>query len=495
VNKLKHDLKKKMKKTKIICTLGPKTSSKGIIQNMIEGGMDCVRLNCSHGNYEEKLDKINIVRSLSDSTAIMLDTRGPEIRTGIIESIYSADKECEGEVYLNDGDSIILTTEDVIGTKNRVSISYKNIIKEVKPKQRIYIDDGLIELEVIKIHGNDIICKVLNGEKLGSKKTVAFPGLDISLDSITSDDIRDIEFAIRYNLDFLALSFVKSKDDIIKIKNIIKKRSAKIKVIAKIETVEAVNRIDEIIEASDGIMVARGDLAVDISPKNVPIVQKDIVKRCNLAAKPVIIATQMLNSMINNPMPTRAEVNDVANAIIDGADAVMLSGETANGKYPVKALKQMSDIARAVEESFDFDAKKEISCGIDDNIASFISKSVYSATKSLDLGAVIAATSSGFTARLISRFKLNIPIIAITASPDTYRQLALSWGVYPLLGEFAAKSRQIVIDSIDLALQNKLITKDDTVVVTAGVPVGQIGTTNLLEIHRIKSFLLYHQRK
>ncbi len=484
-----------MKKTKIICTLGPKTSSKSIIQNMIESGMDCVRLNCSHGNYEEKLDKINIVRRLSDSIAIMFDTRGPEIRTGIIESIYSDDKECEGEVYLNDGDNIILTTEDVIGTKNRVSISYKNIIKEVKPKQRIYLDDGLIELEVIKINGNDVICKVLNGEKLGSKKTVALPGLDISLDSITSDDIRDIEFAIRYNLDFLALSFVKSKDDIIKIKNIVKDRGAKIKVIAKIETVEAVNNIDEIIEASDGIMVARGDLAVDISPKNVPIVQKDIVKRCNLAAKPVIIATQMLNSMINNPMPTRAEVNDVANAIIDGADAVMLSGETANGKYPLKALKQMSDIARAVEESFYFDAKTEISCGIDDNIASFISKSVYNAAKSLDLGAVIAATSSGFTARLISRFKLNIPIIAITASLDTYRQLALSWGVYPILSEFAAKSRQIVIDSIDLALQNKLITKDDTVVVTAGVPVGQIGTTNLLEIHRIESFLSYHRRK
>ncbi|MCK5025244.1 MAG: pyruvate kinase, partial [Nanoarchaeota archaeon] len=356
-------------------------------------------------------------------------------------------------------------------------------------------DDGLIELKVIEIKNEEIVCKVLNGGKLGSRKTVALPGLDIALEPITPEDLKNIEFAIKYNLDFIAVSFVKSKDEIIWIKNYIRKKGSQIKVIAKIETVESVENIKEIIEASDGIMVARGDLATDICPQNVPIVQKDIVKRCNIAAKPVIIATQMLDSMINNPRPTRAEVNDVANAIIDGADAIMLSGETASGRYPVKALKNMSEIAKATEKSCYFGTKKEIKNGIDDNIASFISKSVYHAANNLDIQAVIAATSSGFTARLISRFKLRIPIIAITSSLETYRQLSLSWGVYPILGEFAAKSRQVVIDSINLAFKKDLITKNDTVAVTAGVPVGQAGTTNLIEIHRIESFLLYNKIK
>ncbi|MCK5630664.1 MAG: pyruvate kinase [Nanoarchaeota archaeon] len=484
-----------MKKTKIICTLGPQSCTREIIQELINNGMDCARLNCSHGNPEEKLEKINLVRDISDYVSIILDTKGPEIRTGAIQSIYSDSKSCDGEIYLNDGDQIILTAQDIIGTRERISISYKDLAKKVKPKQTIYIDDGLIELKVIEIKNEEIVCKVLNGGKLGSRKTVALPGLDIALEPITPEDLKNIEFAIKYNLDFIAVSFVKSKDEIIWIKNYIRKKGSQIKVIAKIETVESVENIKEIIEASDGIMVARGDLATDICPQNVPIVQKDIVKRCNIAAKPVIIATQMLDSMINNPRPTRAEVNDVANAIIDGADAIMLSGETASGRYPVKALKNMSEIAKATEKSCYFGTKKEIKNGIDDNIASFISKSVYHAANNLDIQAVIAATSSGFTARLISRFKLRIPIIAITSSLETYRQLSLSWGVYPILGEFAAKSRQVVIDSINLAFKKDLITKNDTVAVTAGVPVGQAGTTNLIEIHRIESFLLYNKIK
>lgn len=481
-----------MKKTKIICTLGPQSCTKEIIQELVNKGMDCGRLNCSHGNPKEKLEKINMLRDISDHVSILLDTKGPEIRTGDIQNIYGDSKSCNGEIYLNDGDKIILTTEDIIGTKEKISISHKDLTKKIKPKQTIYIDDGIIELEVIKIKNNDIICKVINGARLGSRKTVALPGLDIDLEPITPEDLENIKFAIKYNLDFIAVSFVKSKEEILWIKNYIKKKGSQIKIIAKIETIESVEKIEEIINASDGIMVARGDLATDICPKNVPIVQKDIIKKCNIAAKPVIVATQMLDSMINNPRPTRAEVNDVANAVIDGADALMLSGETASGKYPVKALKNMVEIAKATEKSCDLGTKAEIN-DIEDTIASFISKSVYQAANSLDIQAVIAATSSGFTARLISRFKLKIPIIAITSSINVYRQLSLSWGVYPVLGKFARKSRQVVIDSINLALKNNLIKKNNTIAITAGVPVGQAGTTNLIEIHRIESFLIYNK--
>ncbi len=479
---------KDMKKTKIVCTLGPATSSKDRIAKLIENGMNCARLNCSHGDHREKLEKIKTLRKISDKTAIMLDLKGPEIRTGVVQN-----EEGKGEIYLEDGDTIILTTDDVVGTKEKISVSYMNLPKEIKPQQKILLDDGLIELEVIEARVNDIECKILNGETLKSRKAVAVPGLQISLDFLTDEDQGNIDFAIEHNLDFIALSFVKSKDDILKVKKIIDEKGANIKIISKIEALEAVDNFDDILKMSDGIMVARGDLAVEISPEKVPIVQKEIIKECNIAAKPVIVATQMLESMIENPRPTRAEVNDVANAIMDGADALMLSAETAAGKYPIKVLKQMVKVATYTERNFEFDAKRILDAVVDDSIASFISKSVYGAKKSLNISAVITPTSSGFTPRLIARFNPQISILAITDSPDTLRQLALTWGVYATLGRFDVSERDIVLNSIKLALKQGLVEKDDTVAVTAGIPIAKPGTTNMIEIHKVESILRHHQ--
>ena len=477
-----------MKKTKIVCTIGPSSKKEEVLQELFLNGLNVARLNFSHGTHEEHKETIDIIKKTRERLdlpiGIMLDTKGPEIRIGNFK---------EEEIELTEGDNFTLTTKDIIGDKTIVSVLYQDLPKDVKEGDRILIDDGLVEVKVEEIiNGTDIRCKVLNGGTLKDHKGINIPNVSINLPAITKRDIEDIKFGIDNDIDFIAASFIRKATDVLEIRKILEENNGEhIQIISKIENQEGFDNIDEIIEASDGIMVARGDLGVEILTEEIPLIQKKIIKKCNIAGKPVITATQMLDSMIRNPRPTRAEVTDVANAILDGSDAIMLSGETAAGKYPIEAVKTMHNIATKTEESLDYlEILKSKSATKDITTTNAIGKATCTTAEDLGATAIITATSSGYTSKAISKFRPRAPIIAATTTERIRRRLSLVWGVYPVLSMKSDITDEVIDRSIHSAMKNDYVKEGDLIVITAGIPVGVSGTTNLIKVHTVGKVIL-----
>ncbi|MGL5506388.1 MAG: pyruvate kinase, partial [Paraclostridium sp.] len=468
-------------RTKIVCTLGPASETEEVLTQLVENGLNVCRFNFSHGSHEEhkgRLDMAKKVREkLNKPVALLLDTKGPEIRTGNF---------ADPEVLLEEGSKFTITMNDVVGTKEMCTVSYKDLNKDVVPGDTILIDDGLVGLKVQEINGEEIVCIVENSGIVKNHKGVNVPGVKINLPAITPKDESDIVFGISQDIDYIAASFVRKASDVLAIREILEKHNATdIQIISKIENQEGVDNIDEILQVSDGIMVARGDLGVEIPTEEMPIVQKMMINKCNELAKPVITATQMLDSMIRNPRPTRAEVTDVANAIYDGTDAIMLSGETAAGKYPVEAVKTMATIAKRTEETLDYGNLLVENAKVNSTVTDAISHATCTTAVDLDASAIITSTSSGHTARMVSKFRPKCPIIVTTNCEKVMRRLALTWGVYPVKAETASNTDEVVENSIEAAKDANYINNGELIVITAGVPVGVSGTTNLIKVHVI----------
>jgi pyruvate kinase len=471
-----------MRKTKIVCTIGPASESIENLKKLMNAGMNVARLNFSHGDYEEHGNRIKNIRQACAETgktvAILLDTKGPEIRTG---------KLSVDAIELVQDQHIILTTEEILGDAQRVSVTYSDLPKDVTVGSTILIDDGLIGLTVVDIRGTEIECRIVNGGTLKSKKGVNVPGVSVSLPGITEKDAADIVFGIQQGVDFIAASFVRKASDVLEIRHLLEQDNAThIHIISKIENQEGVDNLDEILEVSDGLMVARGDLGVEIPAEEVPLVQKRMIKKCNQVGKPVITATMMLDSMQRNPRPTRAEASDVANAVFDGSDAVMLSGETAAGKYPVESVQTMARIAEKAETALDH---KEIFLRQmsfqQKSVTEVISQAVANSALELDAKAILTPTETGYTARMVSKYRPKAPIIAITPNEQVIRRLSLVWGIVPIKGEEAKTTDELFDLAVDQAVKSSQVTLGDIVVITAGVPVGRSGTTNLIKVHQI----------
>ena len=469
-----------MRKTKIICTLGPAVDHAETIERLIRTGMNAARFNFSHGSHAEQLARLNMFKKVRDTlgapVATILDTKGPEIRIKTF---------ADGPVTLEQGQGFILTTDDVPGDGRRVSVTYANLHKEVGPGCRILVDDGLIELRVQKVEGHEIHCEVENGGPLSSNKSINIPDVHILLPSLTDKDREDLKFAVDNDFDFIAASFVRKASDVEDIRAELRKHGGdNIRIIAKIENREGVENLEGIIAASDGIMVARGDLGVEIPAHEVPILQKKMIKATIRAGLPVITATQMLDSMMRNPRPTRAEVSDVANAVFDGTSCVMLSGETASGKYPLEAVRTMADTVLAAEQAINYWGrfqKMGFSKRAERPISDAISHSCCTTALDLEAKAILVATQSGNSARVISRFRPGCTIAAFTTTERVRRQLAICWGVIPFLTGEVTSTDRIFSLSAEVALKERLVQNGDTVVITAGVPLGKSGSTNLIK--------------
>ena len=457
-----------MRSTKIICTMGPNTDKKTVMKSLVKNGMNVARFNFSHGDHEEQRERMNLLKNVREEldrpVAILLDTKGPEIRTGLLEG--------GKKVTLREGSEFILYTEEMTGNETGCCVSYPGLAKDVKPGDRILIDDGLIELKVKQIKSGNIVCHVENGGELGERKGVNVPNVKVKLPAVTEKDIDDILFGIQQDIDFIAASFIRSAKGVKEIRKILKENHAEhISIIAKIENAEGVENIDEIIEASDGIMVARGDLGVEIPAQEVPHIQKMIIKKCNERYVPVITATQMLDSMIRNPRPTRAEVADVANAIYDGTDAVMLSGETAAGKYPVEALKMMNEIAENTEQYVDYEKYIHHRTMYEQSkISSAIGIASVRTARNIGAACIVTPTMSGKTARLISNFRPSMPIYAVTPNEMVQHKMQLYWGVIPLKGYIKDTTENIIVNAMETIKRKRLVKKGQTVVITAGDP-------------------------
>ncbi|MFC4776383.1 pyruvate kinase [Paenibacillus sp. GCM10023252] len=479
-----------MRKTKIVCTIGPSSESLENTKKLIHAGMNVARLNFSHGDFEEHGNRIKNIRQaneeLGSNVAILLDTKGPEIRLGKLK---------EEPIELEAGQFITLTTEEILGDINRIPVTYANLPQDVNVGSTILIDDGLIGLTVEDVQGTEIKCRIVNSGQIKSKKGVNAPGVHISLPGITEKDANDIVFGIEQGIDFIAASFVRKASDVLEIRELLERHNAShIQIISKIENQQGVDNLDEILEVSDGLMVARGDLGVEIPAEEVPLVQKDMIRKCNRAGKPVITATQMLDSMQRNPRPTRAEASDVANAIFDGTDAIMLSGETAAGKYPVESVLTMSRIATRAESALEYrEIFKKQASAQQTSVTEAVSQSVANTALDLKAKAIITSTQSGFTARMVSKYRPKSPIIAITSDVKVMRRLALIWGVTPVLGADANTTDEMFETAVNGAMTTGILSLGDTVVITAGVPVGRAGTTNLIKIHHIGELLAQGQ--
>ena len=467
-----------MRKTKIICTLGPAVDSEDMIRTLIRTGMDAARFNFSHGSHGEHLERLNMLKSVRDAmgrpVATILDTKGPEIR------IRSFDTK---SITLESGDIFTLTTQDVVGNRGWVSVTYPKLHEELAPGQEILIDDGLVAIRVDRIEDTKIICTVENGGTLSANKSINIPGVHIQLPALTEKDVDDIRFGVANDFDFIAASFVRRAADVEAVRAVLHDCGGDdVKIIAKIENQEGVDNLDEILEAADGIMVARGDLGVEIPAARVPILQKQMIRKGLQLGKPVITATQMLDSMMRNPRPTRAEVSDVANAVYDGTGSVMLSGETAGGKYPVEAITAMVGIVTETERAIDywkqFQKQRILPAS---NINDAITHTCCLTAKDLNAKAILTATYSGRSARMICRFRPACPIAALTMREKVRRQLNLSWGVIPFLTGEVNSTDRIFSLSAEVALKEKLVENGDTVVITAGVPLGKSGSTNLIK--------------
>lgn len=467
-----------MRKTKIICTIGPATESEEKLTEMMQAGMNVTRFNFSHGSHEEHKKKyarvIKISQALNLPVATLMDTKGPEIRLRDFEG---------GSAQLTTGQRFTLTTEEVSGTAERASITYKNLLQDIQPGITILIDDGLIEMKVEEMTETDIICRVINGGPVSNHKGVNVPGAKLSMPYISETDREDILFGAEMGYDFIAASFVRCKEDILQIREILDEHKSTMKIIAKIENMQGIENIDEIIEVSDGIMVARGDMGVEVPMEEVPILQKKMIKKAVAQGKHVITATQMLDSMIKNPRPTRAEVTDVANAIYDGTTAIMLSGESAAGQYPIEAIKTMARIAERAEEDIDYRARLQRSKSTENiDITTAISYATCTTAMDLKAAAIITVTMSGFTAGMISRYKPDCPIIGCSVNPRVCRQLALTWGVSPILMRKEETPEDLFEEAVCAAKKAGLIQAGDTVVLTAGVPLGVSGKTNMIRV-------------
>lgn len=468
-----------MRKTKIVCTLGPATDEGDVMRRLMVEGMNVARFNFSHGEHSDHKRRIELIEKYREELdlpiATMLDTRGPEIRICDFE---------DGKVTLENGNKFILTTEKIVGNQDRVSVTYKNIVNDVTVGTRLLMDDGLLEFKVTDVTDTDVECEVICGGVLSNHKGVNIPNVDLSMEYISEVDRRDIIFGIENGFDFIAASFVRSAKDVKAIKKILDEHNCNnIKIISKIENLQGVKNIDEIIEESDGIMVARGDMGVEIPSEDVPIMQKMIIKKVYDAGKMVITATQMLDSMVKNPRPTRAETADVANAIFDGTSAVMLSGESAAGKYPVESVRTMVKIAERTEREIDnkerFSAlvKKENS-----TVTDAISHATVTTAHDLNAKAIVTVTLSGMTARMVSRYRPECDIIAFTLDEKIRRQLNLSWGVTPVLICEEKRTSELLASALETAKEKGYLQKGDIAVMTAGVPLGVSGTTNMLKV-------------
>ena len=474
-----------MRKTKIVCTLGPATNSEEKIKQLMLNGMDVARMNFSHGDHASHLASLNIIKKvrtdLNLPVAALLDTKGPEIRVG---------KFKDNKIELHTGDMFTLTTRDVEGTPDIVSITYKNLVNDVQVGGRILIDDGLIELSVVKKTDTDIICRALNNGAVSNNKGVNVPDCHLTMPYISQKDYDDIVFAVENDYDFIAASFVRSAQDVLDIRKILEDHNGEtIKIISKIENMQGVQNIDEIIRVSDGIMVARGDMGVEIPFEDVPVLQKMIIKKVYEAGKVVITATQMLDSMMKNPRPTRA---DVANAIYDGTSAIMLSGETAAGAYPIEAVQTMVKIAESTEASINYRKRfKERTTLVNPDITNAISHACCTTAMDLNASAIISVTKSGFTARMVSKYRPESPVVACVMDEKAYRQLNLSWGVTPIMMCQLEKNTDQLFDlAVETAEKAGIVQQGEVVVITAGVPLGVSGTTNLIKVHVVGHVLL-----
>lgn len=467
-----------MRKTKIICTIGPASESEERLKELMLAGMNVARFNFSHGTHEEQKVKLTRVIKVSNElglpVATLLDTKGPEIRLKDFEG---------GKAMLEAGQQFTLTTDEVMGTAEKASITYKNLKDDVKKGMTILIDDGKIEMTIEKITENDIVCRVINGGAVSNHKGINVPGAILSMPYISDVDRADITFCAQMGFDFLAASFARCKEDILEVRKILDEHKSKAKIIAKIENMQGIDNLDEILEVSDGIMVARGDMGVEIPLEEVPVIQKTMIKKAVAMGKHVITATQMLESMINNPRPTRAETADVANAIYDGTTAIMLSGESAAGKYPLEAVNTMARIAERTEQDIDYSGRmKKVTQDMKGDITTAISHATCTTAADLNAAAIITVTMSGFTAGMVSRFKPGCTIIGCSVNPRVCRQLNLLWGVEPLLIEKKDTAGDLFEEATLQAKKAGLIKEGDVVVLTAGVPLGTTGTTNMLRV-------------
>ena len=469
-----------MRKTKIVATLGPATDGDGILKELLLAGVNVVRFNMSHGDYETHKARFEAVRKtakeLDKIIGILMDTKGPEIRTGLFD----------GKVEIEGGSRYTLTTRDVMGNEGICSITYKDLPGEISEGQRVLIDDGKIEMKVVKVVDTEIICDVINGGTISSNKGINCPGLHLMMPYVSERDKADLRFGKEMGFDFIAASFARSAQDI----NILREELNLIgwndvRIIAKIENAEGVRNIDEIIEAADGVMVARGDMGVEIDLEEIPILQKMIIKKTVSAGKQVITATQMLESMVKNPRPTRAETTDVANAIYDGTSAIMLSGETAAGSWPVEAVRTMAAIAERTEKDIDYDGRFFKIVKHYGDITAAISHSTVLTANDLGAKAIVTVTKKGFTARMLSRFRPMCPIIGCSPDEKVCHQMSMSWGVYPALAEEVETTDELFCVAVDAALESGFVESGDKIVITAGVPIGKSGTTNLIKVETV----------
>ncbi|MBQ8418583.1 MAG: pyruvate kinase [Phascolarctobacterium sp.] len=475
-----------MKKTKIICTVGPSTDNIELLGKMMRAGMDLARFNFSHGSHEDHGKRLAMVKAAAEKVgkvvATIADTKGPEMRLGMFVN---------GKVTLNEGDEFVLTTEEVLGDEHLAHVNYNGLPEEVSVGSKILLADGLLSLEVTAIEGCKIHTKVVHGGEVSNRKRVACPGIELNLPFLSEQDRADILFAVANDMDYVAASFVQKADDVLAIRKILEDAGSSIGIISKIENEAGVQHIDEIINVSDGVMVARGDLGVEIPSEIVPLVQKDIISRCNKAGKPVITATQMLESMMHSYRATRAEASDVANSIFDGSDVIMLSGETASGAYPLEAVETMAKIAVRTEEALDYVSifqKKGISERI--NSTDAISHATVQIAEEINADAILTITSSGFTARMISKYKPRATVIAASNNISRVRAMQYYWGVKPLLGPYSENTDEMIELSLACAMEEGYIKEGDCVIITAGVPVGKMGSTNLIKVVNVGTKLL-----
>ncbi len=476
-----------MRKTKIVCTLGPATDDENVLRQLMLEGMSVARMNFSHGSHEEQKKRLDMVKKLRKElglpVAALLDTKGPEIRIGDIEG---------GKVELKKGQTFVLTTEDIVGNAEIVSITYKQLYKDVKPGDSILIDDGLIGMEVQKIDGEEIVCQVKNGGFISNHKGVNVPGVELKMPFVSQKDYEDIVFAAEQDYDFIAASFTRTADDILEIRKILEEKGGQyIHIIAKIENMQGVENCEEILRVADGIMIARGDMGVEIPLEEVPVIQKKLIRMALKASKPVITATQMLDSMIKNPRPTRAETSDVANAIYQGTGAIMLSGETAAGAYPVEAVRTMARIAERTEKDIDYSREfKPRRLAERPDVTNAISHATCTTAMDLNAAAIVAVTKSGRTVGRIAKYRPSCPIIGCATHSRVCRQLSLMWGVIPVEMQEEETADDLFDHAVKLSEDKKLISRGDLVVITAGVPLGLSGTTNMLKVQVAGNTLL-----
>ncbi len=482
-----------LRKTKIVATMGPAVDDLEMMKELLRAGLNVARFNFSHGTHDEQQGRIEMLRAASEQTgipvALLLDTKGPEIRTGVIAD--------GGTINLVRGAPIILTTDTLDGTADLLSVSYHNLPYEVQPGGHIFIADGLVDLEVQETRDNRIHCIVRNGGTIGSRKNVNVPGVKTSLPAVTEKDIADIEFGIRMEMDYIAASFIRKGKDVLEVQKIVDRGKSPIRIISKIEDEEGLENIAEITRLSSGVMVARGDLGVQLETEQIPLAQKRIIRECNQQNKPVITATQMLDSMIHNPKPTRAELTDVANAIFDGTDAVMLSGETAGGKYPVESIKTLHRISVEVERSREYVERSGqyfFFHKSSNDIADAITKAAYVLATDVEAAAIVTPTLRGNSPRLISKYRPQQPVIAVTISEVVYRQLLLHWGIYPLLTDYVNDSDVMVQNALRLALKHGYVRRNDKVVTAAGIPLNSPIMMNTIKVHFMGNILNRGQR-